>query len=85
MMYFEAVFSPTDQAEYNSEAVSCVGKKLAVQQGWIIEEGPHKGQQCYYVPNTTIGRIPQSDLKDLKNIPYAQWKQVLNSIDLALK
>ena len=38
-MYFEAIFSPTDQKQYNSEASNFVGKKLAVTQGWIIEDG----------------------------------------------
>ena len=80
-MYFEAIFSPADQKEYKSEARSFVGKKLAVNQGWIIEDGPYKGQQCYYAPNTTIGRIPQSDLKDLKSVPYARWNQLYSNID----
>jgi hypothetical protein len=80
-MYFEAIFSPTDQKEYNSEAGNFVGKKLAVTQGWVIEDGPYKGQQCYYAPNTTIGRIPQSDLQDLKSIPYARWNQIYSNLD----
>ncbi len=32
MMHFEAVFSPANQTEYNSEAKIYVGKKLPVQQ-----------------------------------------------------
>ncbi len=79
-MYFEAIFSPANQAEYNSEAEGFVGRKLPIQEGWIIDEGPHKGQQCFYAPNTTIGKIPQSDLKDLKSIPYVQWKQLYSTI-----
>jgi hypothetical protein len=80
-MYFEAIFSPNDQTEYNSEAAALVGKKLPVQEGWIIDDGPYKGQQCYYAPNTTIGRIPISDLQDLTSVPYARWQQLYNSID----
>ena len=80
-MYFEAIFHPANQKEYKSEAVDFVGKRLPIQEGWIIDEGPYKGQQCYYVPNTTIGRIPISDLQDVKSIPYARWQQLYSSID----
>ncbi len=80
-MYFEAIFKPADKAEYSNEAEDFVGKKLPIQQGWVIDDGPHKGQQCYYAPNTTIGRIPVSDLQELKSIPYARWQQLYNSID----
>jgi hypothetical protein len=41
----------------------------------------YKGQQCYYAPNTTIGKIPVSDLQELKSIPYARWQQLYSSID----
>jgi hypothetical protein len=84
-MYFEAIFSPTNQKEYKSEAAGFVGKRLPVQEGWIIDDGPYKGQQCYYAPNTTIGRIPLSDLQELKSIPYARWQQLYSSIDTESK
>ena len=77
-MYFEAVFQPLDDSEYNSEATCLVGKKVAVQEGWILENGPHKGQQCFYMPNSTVGCIPISDLKQIKSIPYARWKAIYN-------
>jgi len=82
MMHFEAVFNPVNQTEYSTEAKNFLGKKLPVQEGWVIEEGPYKGQQCYYAPNTRIGKIPQSDLEDLKPIPYARWEQLYSSIEL---
>ena len=81
-MHFEAVFNPADQTRYNAEAKNFVGKKLPFQEGWIIEDGPHKGQQSYYAPNTRIGIIPQSDLEDLKPIPFARWDQLYSSIKL---
>ena len=84
-MYFEAIFSPANQKEYNSEAKNFVGKKLAVKEGWIIDDGPYKGQQCYYAPNTTIGRILQSDLQGLKSIPYARWNQLYSNLDSEIK
>ena len=82
MLHFEAVFNPVDQTEYNDEAKNFVGKKLPFQEGWIIEDGPYKGQQCYYAPNTRIGKIPQSDLEDLTPIPYVRWEQLYSSIAL---
>jgi len=75
-MHFEAVFQPADKTAYNSDAINFVGQKIAIQAGWIIDEGPHKGQQCFYVPNSTLGKIPQSDLKELKDIPFVQWKDL---------
>jgi len=80
-MFFEAIFSPVNKKEYNSEAAGLVGKKLPVKEGWIIDDGPYKGQQCYYAPNTTIGKIPISDLQELTSIPFARWQQLYNSID----
>lgn len=81
-MYFEGVFKPTETDSYNPAAINFVGKKIAIQDGWIIKDGPHKGEHCFYLPNSTIGTIPQSDLIELKNIPYVQWKTLLDSIDL---
>jgi hypothetical protein len=81
-MYFEAVFQPSNGTEYNSTAADFVGKKVAVQEGWILKEGPHKGQQCYYIPNSTVGCIPMSDLKELKSIPFVQWKVIYNQAGL---
>ncbi len=77
-MYFEAVFQPSNESEYNSEAACLKGKKVAIQEGWILDKGPHKGQQCFYMPNSTVGCIPQSDLKEIKSIPYVRWKAIYN-------
>ncbi len=74
-MYFEAVFQPSSNNEYDSSAAEFVGKKVAIQEGWILEEGPHKGQQCFYMPNSTVGCIPASDLQQIKSVPYVQWLQ----------
>ncbi len=75
-MYFEAVFQPSNDTDYQSDIAGFVGKKVAIQEGWILEEGPHRGQQCFYMPGSTVGCIPVSDLQELKNIPYAQWKEI---------
>jgi len=81
-MYFEAVFQPLNDSDYNSDAAGFMGKKVPVQEGWILEKGPHKGQQCFYMPNSTIGCIPECDLKQIKSVPYVQWKTVFNQIGL---
>ena len=77
-MYFEAVFQPLNDTDYNSESADFRGKKVAIQEGWILEEGPCKGQKCFYMPNSTVGCIPERDLKQIKSIPYAQWKTIYN-------
>ena len=81
-MYFEAVFQPSDDTDYNSDFADFVGRKVAIREGWVLEEGPHKGQQCFYMPNSTVGCIPASDLQGLKNIPYVQWKEIYNQSGL---
>ena len=81
-MYYEGVFNPSKTDDYSPAAANFVGKKIAVQDGWIIKEGPLKGQHCFYLPNSTVGTIPQSDLIDLKSIPYVQWKLLHDSIEL---
>ena len=81
-MYFEAVFQPSNDTEYNSDAADFVGKKVAIHEGWTLEEGPHKGQQCFYISNSTVGCIPASDLQQLKSIPFVQWKEIYNQAGL---
>lgn len=82
MMYFEAIFQPSNLTNYNSDNVqNIVGKKIALQDGWVLEEGPHKGQQGYYLPNSTVGLIPACDLKEIKVIPYSQWKDIYKNTE----
>jgi hypothetical protein len=81
-MYFEAVFQPSKDTEYNSDAADFVGKKVAIHEGWTLQEGPHKGQQCFYIPNSTVGCIPESDLQELKSVPFVQWKEIFNQTGL---
>ena len=59
-MYFEAVFQPSNNSEYNSSATEFVGKKIAIQEGWI----------------------PESDLQQIKSVPYTQWRQIHEAIGL---
>jgi hypothetical protein len=81
-MYFEAIFQPSNGTEYNSDAAGFVGKKVAINEGWTLDEGPHKGQQCFYIPNSTVGCIPASDLQELKKIPFVQLKEIYNQTGL---
>jgi len=76
-MYFEAVFNPSEHLQYSNDAKSLAGKKIAVQSGWMIKEGQFKGQECYYIPNSTVGLIPICDLKEIKPVPYVRWRDLL--------
>jgi hypothetical protein len=79
-MYYEAVFKPSKNMKYSQDAKDLDGKRIAVQEGWLIEEGPYKGQNCFYIPNSTVGWIPKSDLKELKPISFAKWKAINASL-----
>ena len=81
-MYYEAIFQPSEKMDYNAEAKKLEGKKIAVQDGWIMENGPFRGQNCFYIPNSTVGLIPISDLKELKPISFARWKEIQISLGL---
>ncbi|UCH22621.1 MAG: hypothetical protein JSU83_05190 [Deltaproteobacteria bacterium] len=82
-MFFEAIFEPSKEMNYNSDAKKLAGKKIGVQDGWIVEEGPFKGQNCFYIPNSTVGWIPKCDLKELKPISFNRWKDIHKSLGLA--
>ena len=43
-MFYEAIFEPSKSMNYNSEAKKLAGKRIAVQDGWVVEEGPFKGK-----------------------------------------
>jgi hypothetical protein len=79
-MFFEAVFEPSKQSAYNDDAMALAGKIIAIEDGWIIDEGDYKGQQCFYIPNSTVGWIPSSDLKDIQPVPFARWKDIHKNI-----
>ena len=42
-MFYEAIFQPSEKMNYNADAKKLAGKRIAVQDGWIIEDGPFKG------------------------------------------
>lgn len=75
-MYFEATFHPSNPTEYNADAEPLVGKRISIQQGWILEDGPYQGELCYYIPNTTIGTIPTSHLDNIEPIAYSKWRTI---------
>jgi len=81
-MFFEAIFQPEKLKEYNSNVRSLVGKNIPIVEGWIIKEGPHEGQHCFYIPNSTVGVIPACDLKEIKPVSNAKWKEMHNSLEL---
>ena len=75
-MFFEAVFKPSEKENYNEEALKHADTRIAVNEGWVAKDGPFKGQQCYYVPNSTVGLLPMCDLKELKPVPSVQWTEL---------
>ncbi len=79
-MYFEAVFNPSSSQTYSTDAQNLSGKKIAIQAGWVIKEGQFKGQECYYIPNSTIGLIPVCDLEELKPLPFVKWRELLSQL-----
>ena len=50
-MFYEAIFQPSEKMNYNTDAKRLAGKKIAVQDGWIVEDGPFKGQNCFLYIN----------------------------------
>ena len=61
-MFYEAIFQPSEKMNYNTDAKRLAGKKIAVQEGWIVKDGPFKGRNCFYIPNATVGWSFQCDL-----------------------
>ena len=84
-MFFEAIFQPLKKTRYNADAKKLIGKKIALQDGWMVEDGPYKGQQCFCVPGTHMGWIPACDLKEIEHISYVYWKELRNSLGLISK
>ena len=79
-MFYEAIFQPSEKMNYNTDAKRLAGTKIVVQEGWIVKDGLYKGQNCFYIPNSTIGWIPQCDLKGLKSTSFFMWKEISKSI-----
>jgi len=79
-MFYEPIFLPSEKMNYNTDAKRLAGKKIAVQDGWIVKDGPFKGQNCFYIPNSTVGWITQCDLKGLKLTSFVMWKEIFRSI-----
>ncbi len=43
-MFQERIFQPSEKMDYNADAKRLEGKKIAVQDRWILENGPFKWQ-----------------------------------------
>ena len=74
-MFYEAIYEPSKTEHLNGKAKKYIGKRLALQDGWRLTDGPNKGQYCY-IPSLNFGWIPSYDLKGLKNISYSRWKEI---------
>ncbi len=78
-MFYEAIFEPSENRDYDPAAMDLAGQIIAVEDGRVIDEGDYKGQQCFYIPNSTVGWIPSSDLKNIKPVPFVRWKEIHRS------
>ena len=74
-MFYEAIYEPLRTECFNSKAKKHKGKRLALQDGWRLTDGPYKGQYCY-IPSLNFGWIPACHLKGIKNISYVKWKEI---------
>ena len=74
-MFYEAIYEPSKTERLNGMAKKYIGKRLALQDGWRITDGPYEGQYCY-IPSLNFGWISASDLKGIKNISYVKWKEI---------
>jgi hypothetical protein len=81
-MFYTALFKPSKKMDYSDQAKKLAGKQIAVQDGWIIQEGPFEGQQCYYIPNTHVGWIPACDLKEIEPISYTRWQEIVKTLNI---
>jgi hypothetical protein len=79
-MFYEAVYQPAETKGLTSEAKKFIGKRIALQEGRRLEDGPYQGQYCY-VPSFNSGWIPECDLKEMKSISFVQWKQIRKRLD----
>ena len=82
-MFFEALFTPSEEGLYSQEALKHANTKIALTKGGQLRDGPFKGQQCFYVPNSTVGGIPLCDLKELKSVPSVKWSDLLKKMGTA--
>lgn len=79
-MFFQATFQPSEDVNYNSEAIKLAGKTIPIQGGDVVDKGQFKGETCFYIPNSLVGFIPASDLKGIEPISFAKWKEIHKSL-----
>ena len=75
-MFYEALFQPQNLEEYNDEAKMLIGKMIPLQGGFIPQEGPYKGHQCFYIANSKMGLIPYHDLQGIRSIGLRRWQEI---------
>jgi hypothetical protein len=72
-MFYEGIFQPSEKMDYNAEAKKVEGKKIVVQDRWILENGPFKGQISLNLNNRSRGSISQEMKKHRKiNLHWLQ-------------
>jgi hypothetical protein len=78
-VFYEATYQPSKPEDFNADTKKFIGRRIALQDGWKLEDGPNKGEYCYLPSHGFfVAFIPASELKDIQNISYGRWKE-LNS------
>ncbi len=72
-MYYEAIYQPRDEDNIKEQAKRYIGKKIALQEGFQKDTTAKKKNVCY-IAVPSFGMIPNYDLKDIKSIPFNDWK-----------
>ena len=76
-MLFEAIYQPSEIKDLSSKAKKLVGRRIVIQIGWKLDNGPYKGQYCYLPnPDFGVGFIPASDLRNIRNISLGVWRKI---------
>jgi len=82
-MFYEAVFSPEHPEQLAEEVRSYIGKKIVLQAGGRLDNGPKKGEQCFLTTQKIGYPIPASDLKDVKSVSYLRWQTMRKEMENA--
>jgi|GEM_PF-3371002 hypothetical protein len=72
-MFFTATLKSKNIHALNPGVEKFRSQKVLLIKGWRAEKGPYFGQQCY-MTDPYLGWIPESELKDMREISYPEWK-----------
>lgn len=89
--YVSATFDPKNLNTLKQSGKALIGQTLEYQAGWIIEDGPYKGDWAMSFSNQEVRRlllscqeidfcwVPLCDLKDVKPLP-PPWEREIKTV-----